>query len=77
MLPAIKHFIARLADKLPDTKLVIIGNCDIKSEITEALALAAERAGATYVGLSGIDKVNGHPTELGMEQIKDQILASV
>ena len=77
VLPAIKHFIARLADKLPDTKLVIIGNCDIKSEITEALALAAERAGATYVGLFGIDKLNGHPTELGMEQIKDQILASV
>lgn len=77
VLPAIKHFIARLADKLPDTKLVIIGNCDIKSEITEALALAAERAGATYVGLSGVDKINGHPTELGMEQIKNQILASV
>ena len=77
VLPAIKHFIARLADKLPDTKLVVIGNCDIKSEITAALALAAERAGATYVGLSGVDKVNGHPTELGMEQIKDQILASV
>ena len=77
VLPAIKHFIARLAEKLPDTKLVIIGNCDIKSEITSALALAAERAGATYVGLSGVDKINGHPTELGMEQIKDQILASV
>ena len=77
VLPAIKYFIARLADKLPDTKLVIIGNCDIKSEITEALALAAERAGATYVGLFGVDKINGHPTELGMEQIKDQILASV
>ncbi|MBP3315828.1 MAG: hypothetical protein J6M03_08400 [Clostridia bacterium] len=77
VLPAIKHFIARLAEKLPDTKLVIIGNCDIKSEITGALALAAERAGATYVGLSGVDKINGHPTELGMEQIKDQILASV
>ena len=44
VLPAIKHFIARLADKLPDTKLVVIGNCDIKSEITEALALAAKRA---------------------------------
>ena len=77
VLPAIKHFVARLADKLPDTKLVIIGNCDIKSEITDALALAAERAGATYVGLSGVDKINGHPTELGMEQIKDQILASI
>lgn len=77
VLPAIKHFIARLAKKLPDTKLVIIGNCDIKSEITGALALAAERAGATYVGLSGVDKINGHPTELGMEQIKDQVLASV
>lgn len=77
VLPAIKHFIARLAYKLPDTKLVIIGNCDIKSEITETLALAAERAGATYVGLSGVDKINGHPTELGMGQIKDQIIASV
>ena len=77
VLPAIKHFIARLADKLPDTELVVIGNCDIKLEITGALALAAERAGATYVGLSGVDKINGHPTELGMEQIKDQILASV
>ena len=77
VLPAIKHFVARLADKLPDTELVVIGNCDIKSEITGALALAAERAGATYVGLSGVDKINGHPTELGMEQIKDQILASV
>ena len=77
VLPAIKHFVARLADKLPDTKLVIIGNCDIKSEIMDALALAAERAGATYVGLSGVDKINGHPTELGMEQIKDQILASI
>lgn len=77
VLPAIKHFVARLADKLPDTKLVIIGNCDIKSEITDALALAAERAGATYVGLSDVDKINGHPTELGMEQIKNQILASV
>jgi hypothetical protein len=29
------------------------------------------------VGLFGIVKVNGDPTELGMEQIKDQILASV
>ena len=62
---------------MSDTKLVIIGNCDIKSEVTSALALAASRAGASYVGLSCVDKVNGHPTELGMEQIKDQILASV
>ena len=77
VLPAIKHFIKRLAQELSDTKLVIIGNCDIKSEVTSALALAASRAGASYVGLSCVDKVNGHPTELGMEQIKDQILASV
>jgi hypothetical protein len=77
VLPAIKHFVARLADRLPDTKLVVIGNCDIKKEITDALALASERAGATYVGLSAVDKVNGHPTELGMEQIKDQILACI
>lgn len=77
VIPAIKHFIKRLTEELKNTKIVVIGNCDIKSEITKALEDAANSHGATYIGLSGIDKINGHPTEVGMEQIKDRIISKL
>ena len=36
-----------------------------------------EHYGLEYVPLSGVDKVNGHPTELGMAEICEQILDTV
>ena len=33
--------------------------------------------GHTYVGLKEIDKMNGHPTTLGMAQICEQILTNI
>ena len=77
VLPAISHFIGSLRQILPDAEIVVIANCDIKNEIVEALREAADKYSATYVKLSGIDKINGHPTENGMTEIKDQIKASL
>ena len=77
VLPAISRMAERLSVVLPDTKVYFIGNCDIKSEITDAMAEACAHYGHTYIALSGIDKVNGHPTALGMAQIKDQIKAVI
>jgi hypothetical protein len=77
VLPAICHFARRLHEELPETRIVFIGNCDIKTEVTEALSKVSERYGFTYVGLADVEKVNGHPTELGMEQICNQILAKI
>lgn len=77
VLPAISHFASRLKATLPNTKIVFIGNSDIKTEITDALRLVSERYSFTYVPLSSVDKINGHPTELGMQQISTQILASL
>ena len=77
VLPAISHFIGSLRQILPDAEIVVIANCDIKNEIVEALREAADKYSATYVKLSGIDKINGHPTEKGMTEIKDQIKASL
>ena len=48
---------------------------DIKEEITRAFQNACARYGFGYVALSAIEKVHGHPTELGMAQICEQILA--
>ena len=74
VLPAISRIAERLSVALPDTKVYFIGNCDIKREITDAMRDACAYYGHTYIALSGIDKVNGHPTALGMAQIKDQVL---
>lgn len=77
VLPAIAHFAKRLSEVLRETKIVFIGNCDIKREITDAQRFVCEHYGLTYIPLSGIDKVNGHPTEQGMAEICEQVLAGI
>ena len=77
VLPAISYFAKRLSGTLTGARIIFIGNCDIKSEITNAMRDICLHYGLDYVPLSGIDKQNGHPTELGMEQICEQILAKI
>lgn len=77
VLPAISHFAKRLGETLDGTKIIFIGNCNIKSEITDAMRAVCEHYGFDYIALSNIDKLNGHPTELGMKQICDQVLANI
>lgn len=77
VLPAIGYLARRLHEVLPDAKIIFIANCDIKNEIASMMKNACERYGFCYVGLSGIEKISGHPTELGMEQICEQVLAAI
>ena len=74
VLPAISYFAGTLKERLPDTRIVFIANCDIKQEVIDAIRCVCEHYDLTYVGLSNIDKENRHPTELGMEQIAAQVL---
>ena len=74
VLPAISHFAKRLSEELKGTRIVFLGNCEIKKEVTDAFKSACEHYGLDYVQLEGIEKVNGHPTELGMDQISEQII---
>lgn len=75
VLPAISHFAKRLKETFKDTKIVFIGNCDIKNEITDAMKEVCLHYGFGYIALSDVEKLNGHPTEHGMEQITHQVLA--
>ena len=77
VLPAVSYFAKRLRETLPDTGIVFIGNCDIKSEITDSMKQVCEKYELEYVALSGVDKVNGHPTERGMNDITEQVLAAL
>ena len=74
VLPAICHFMTVLKQDHPHTRVVFIGNCDIKREILDCMKRAAQQLSVDFVELHDIDKINGHPTVLGMTQICDQIM---
>lgn len=71
VLPAF-CYLAENAKKVIQNVIAII-NTDLKPEITEGIMAACQNYGIKYVILKDIDKENGHPTELGMKQIAEQV----
>ena len=63
-----------MAEILPDKKVYAIINTELKPCIHEALIESATRNGVKTICLSNIDKEWGHPSDVGMTQIKDQLL---
>lgn len=74
VLPGICYFFKRIREEMPDCDFVVVINTELKSKIVDGMKIAAERYGARCVELHDIEKISGHPTALGMIQIKDQIL---
>jgi hypothetical protein len=54
-------------------KIVVIINDGLKQEIIDGFIKACEKFKVVYVCLNKIDKQSGHPTELGMKQISEQV----
>ena len=77
VLPAFSQMAKRLHEVLPSARIIFIGNCGMKPEITEAMAELSRHYGYMYVGLTDIDKKGGHPTERGMAEITATILAAL
>lgn len=75
VLPAVGYLTHRLAEILPDTRLIFILNTGLKPEIADGIRAACARNGIEVLELHDIDKQHGHPTIRGMGEIKDQILA--
>ena len=74
-LPAIGRLFCRVAEILPDVNVYAIINTELKPCINDALIEAATRNGVKVIRLSNIDKIWGHPSDIGMTQIKDQLLS--
>ena len=72
VLPAFCYLINRAKKVVED--MVVIINTDLKQEITEGFIEACEKNEIKYLCLKEIDKENGHPTELGMKQISEQVM---
>ena len=55
-------------------RIVQVVNTGLKTEIVEGMKAASEHFKTDIVYLHDVEKIAGHPTVKGMEQIKDQIL---
>lgn len=79
VLPAVCYFLNRLKETLPEATIVCMINNGINGHIQQEMAKICEYYGVKCVSYVGkpIEKVNGHPTEQGMIDIKNHLLESL
>lgn len=73
VLPAFCYLLHRLTEYLPKTRILVVINTELKQEITEGFEVICEHYGVEKLKLKDIDKINSHPSIVGMQQIKEQI----
>ena len=73
VLPAMCYFYCRVREILPDAEIYGIANLRMKQEIIDSIYNSCEYVGGHYVGIK-VELESSHPTALGMQQIKDEIL---
>ena len=71
VLPAFCYLINRAKEVVEN--IIVIINTDLKPEITKGFTEACEKNEIKCLCLKEIDKEGGHPTELGMKQISNQL----
>ena len=76
-LPAIKCIMSEMKRDLVDTRLVYVINTELNDKIAACFKSEGERLGILTVELRDIEKIDGHPTPLGMSQICEQLLAAL
>ena len=77
VLPAVCYFLKTLKETVPTANITFILNTNFKEVVRRGIEDACSHYDIPTIQLKDIDKVNGHPTSLGMEQIKDQVLANM
>ena len=73
VIPAISYLVELLKGVKPEINVIYVLNSELKPEINEAVFAICEHYGVSLVELRDIDKMNGHPTSIGMSQIKEQV----
>lgn len=75
VLPAFCYLLDSAKKVVADISVII--NTELKEEITNGFIEACKALDVKCLYLSDIDKQNGHPTELGMKQISNQVLKTL
>ena len=75
--PAMACMLYRLLTRYPNTDLYFIMNCDLTGEITSSCRDICAHYNVKFIQLEGIDKISGHPSIKGMNQIAEQVKAAL
>ncbi len=73
-LPAFCRILDHIRSSGKDIRIINVINMDMKQAIADGMVTACQHYGADCLQLANLDLVGGHPTALGMKQIKDQII---
>ena len=71
--PAMAYMLDNTIARYPNTEIYVIINDGLSEDITESSRVICEHYKVRYVMLENIDKMNGHPSVKGMEQIAEQV----
>ncbi|MBE6584849.1 MAG: hypothetical protein E7649_07775 [Ruminococcaceae bacterium] len=73
VLPGFCYFVDKVCRVIPGANVICLINTGMNEKITQGYVCACEHFGINYIKYESIDKEHGHPTKLGMIQIKDEI----
>lgn len=73
-LPACCYLLSQIKELMPSTKVLVVMNTELKEEIYQGIRLACEKYAIDLLELKNIDKQFGHPSIVGMKQIKEQVI---
>ncbi len=71
--PAVCYLAARIKKVLPNANVLWLLNTDTDEKFPNAVKSIATRFGQKYLLFEAIDKLSGHPSVKGMEQIAEAI----
>lgn len=73
--PATAYMLANMIKFYPGTEIVFLINNDLSNDVTESIKTICRHYGVDFIQLEAIDRIEGHPSVKGMQQIVDQIKA--
>lgn len=73
-LPASCYMLDYITSKAPDTEIIVLLNNSLTYEFVDGLIQISRHYGVKPLVLKNIDKLSGHPSIKGMQQICDQLI---
>ena len=69
------YMLSSMQEYYPGVEIVVLINNGLSYEVTQSSIDICDHYGVDYILLADIDRIEGHPSVKGMQQIVDQINA--
>lgn len=71
--PGLAYLLASMKEYYPGVEIVFLINNGLSDDVTQSTKTICDHYGVDYIQLVDIDRIEGHPSVKGMQQIVDQI----